>query len=135
MTQSKIDAISLDVKNFLARSSKSSIKIKEMEDKLSKMQNHFLRPITSDNVNLEEKSGFNEFIRRGTESDLITKSFSGGGDDGGVLITSTLSRQIVDGIKARSPMRQLAAIDSISTRALDIIIEDGSFGSGWVAET
>lgn len=135
MTNNKIDEISLDVKSFLSRSSKLSEKINNIEGKINKMQNYFLKPIISENVNLEEKSAFNDFIRKGTEGDLITKSFSGGGDDGGVLITSTLSKQIITGISARSPMRRLASIESISTRALDIIIEDGSFGSGWVAET
>ncbi len=31
-------------------------------------------------------------------------------------------------------MRQIASIETISTRALDIIIEDGAFVSGWIGE-
>ncbi len=130
----KIDEISLDVKNFLGRSAKADEKIKDIEGKINKMQNYFLRPGMEVNVNLEEKTAFNNFIRKDKKSDLITKAFSGGAEDGGVLVTSSLSKQIITGINASSPMRQLASIESISTKSLDIILEDGAFASGWVAE-
>ena len=42
------------------------------------------------------------------------------------------------GIQLHSPfepeMRQLSSIESISTRSLDIVLENGAFASGWVAE-
>lgn len=136
MTNTKIDEISLDVKSFLTKSTKTSEKINNIEERINKMQNYFSRPMTQvSSTNTEEKSAFNDFIRKGIESELITKSFSGGADEGGVLITPTLSKRIIDGIKAKSPMRQLASIESISTRALDVILEDGIFASGWIAET
>lgn len=134
MTSNKIDEISLDVKKFLDRSSKLSAKINNIEERTNKMQNYFSSPAISDNVNIEEKSAFNNFVRKGVEGELVTKSFSGSEHEGRVLITSTLSKQIISEINARSPMRQLASIESISTRALDLIIEDGLFASGWVAE-
>ncbi|MDG1436319.1 MAG: phage major capsid protein [Rickettsiaceae bacterium] len=134
MTSNKIDEISLDVKKFLERSSKLSDKINNIEERTNKMQNYFSSPAISDNVNIEEKSAFNNFVRKGVEGELVTKSFSGSEQEGGVLITSTLSKQIISEINARSRMRQLASIESISTRALDLIIEDGLFASGWVAE-
>ena len=130
----KIDEISLDIKSFLGRSAKSDQKIIEIEGKINKMQNYFLRPETENNINSEEKSAFNSFIRKGIKSDFVTKSFSGGTDDGGVLITSSLSQQIIAGINASSPMRQLSSVESISTRSLDIVVEDGEFASGWVTE-
>ena len=82
MTNNKIEEISLDVKSFLARSSKLLKKINNIEEKVNKIQNYFLSTITSNNVNLEEKSAFDNFIRKGIEGELITKSFSGGADDG-----------------------------------------------------
>ena len=130
----KIDEISLDIKSFLGRSAKSDQKIIEIEGKINKMQNYFLRPETENNINSEEKSAFNSFIRKGIKSDFVTKSFNGGADDGGVLITSSLSQQIIAGINASSPMRQLSSVESISTRSLDIVVEDGAFASGWVTE-
>ena len=65
---------------------------------------------------------------------MILKSFNGGADEGGVLVTPTLHRQIISRINAKSPMRQLASIESISTRALDVVIENGAFASGWIGE-
>lgn len=131
----KIDEISLDVKKFLGRSAKSDQKIVEIEGKINKMQNYFSRPEMENHVNLEEKSAFNNFIRKGIKSDLVTKAFSGGAEDGGMLVTSSLSKQIIAGINASSPMRQLSSVESISTRSLDIVLEDGAFASGWVAES
>jgi len=75
-----------------------------------------------------------KFIRKGIESYFITKSFSCEVEEGGVLITPALSQKIISGISAKSPMRQIASIETISTRALDIITEDGKFGSGWIGE-
>lgn len=134
MINSKIDNISLDVKKFLSSSEELSQKINIIEDKMNKMQNYFLRPITSDYVDLEEHKAFNDFLRKGVASDLITKSLSGD-DDGGVLLAPKLQKKIISSIIAKSPMRQLASVESISTRALDIIVENGDFGSGWVSET
>ena len=48
----------------------------EIEGKISKMQNYFSRPVMATNVNLEEKSAFNNFIRKGIKSDLVTKALS-----------------------------------------------------------
>jgi len=86
MTSNKIDEISLDVKKFLGRSTKSDQKIIDIEGKINKMQNYFSRPVVENNINLEEKTAFNNFIRKGEKSELITKAFNGGADDGGVLI-------------------------------------------------
>ena len=134
MQEDKINEIATDVKKFLARESNTSIKINDMEDKINKIQNYFLRPDMEAGSSVEEKTAFDNFIRKGIESQLVTKAFSGGADDGGVLITSTLSKQIIASINAKSPMRQLASIESISTRALDLVVEDGEFASGWIAE-
>lgn len=135
MENNKIEEISLDVKTFLGRSSRSLEKINKLEDKVSKMQNYFSRPIDMDSpINLEEKAAFNDFIRNGIQSELVTKAFSGKDDEAGMTLAPTLSKQIITRINAKSPMRQLASIESISTRSLDIIIENGEFVSGWVSE-
>ncbi len=134
MQESEIQAIALDVKKILAKESKSSVKINEIEDKLNKM-NHYSSNTHMDHFSVnEEKSALDNFIRKGIESDFITKSFSGGAEEGGVFITPALSQKIISGINAKSPMRQIASIETISTRALDIIIEDGKFASGWIGE-
>jgi HK97 family phage major capsid protein len=134
MKDNKINEIARDVKSFLARESNKSMKISEMESKINKMQNYISRPESSNFSNLEEKKSFGNYIRKGIQDDLIKKSFSGGNDEGGVMLTPTLSNQIISMINQRSMMRQIASVEKISTRSLDIIFEDGEFGSGWVAE-
>ncbi len=86
------------------------------------------------NNDMEQKTAFNNFIRKGIESDLITKSYSSGNDSAGALVTPQLHKQIISAIEAKSTMRNLASVESISTRALDMIIEQGSFASGWIGE-
>jgi len=134
MQENEIQAIAFDVKKILAKESGAQIKINEIEDRINKMDHYFSNTHT-DNFSInEEKSALDNFIRKGIESDFITKSLSGGAEEGGMLITPTLSQKIISGINTRSPMRQIASIETISTRALDIIIEDGKFVSGWIGE-
>lgn len=57
-----------------------------------------------------------------------------GSKRGGVLLVPALYNSIITEINARSPMRQLASIEMISSNALDIVIEDGNFASGWVGD-
>ena len=135
MQVSQIEEISGNVKKFLDRESEVNKKINQIEGRLSKMQNYFSRPEIADNnsSSLEVKS-FNDYLRKGIEDGLITKKLSGEGGEAGVTLVPTLSKQVVNKINAKSPMRQLASIESISTRALDILIEGDAFTSGWVAE-
>ena len=134
MQGDQIQAIAFDIKKVLAKESNSSIKINEIEDKVNKMHHYFSNTHMDHFSVNEEKSALDNFIRKGIESDFITKSFSGGADEGGVFITPALSQKIISGINAKSPMRQVASIETISTSALDIIIEDGVFASGWIGE-
>ncbi|KJV57482.1 phage major capsid protein, HK97 family [Orientia chuto str. Dubai] len=83
--------------------------------------------------------GLNEFIRFGelAATQLNTKStqLTASGEEGGYYLTQpTLHQKIIGGIKHKSPMRQLANIESISGSVLDIVIEDNEFATGWVAE-
>jgi len=134
MQNTQINKMSEDIRNFLSRESNTSIKINKIEDEINEIKNYFSSPYPEISGDGMEKTAFNNFIRKGIENNLITKSFSGTGDEGGVLITPTLAAQIISRINAQSPMRQLASVESISTRALDIIIEDGAFASGWIGE-
>ena len=135
MQTNQIQEISNNIKKFLSRESNTSNKIGNLEERINKIQGCFLRSEVGTDYQVEEKNAFNDFIRKGIKNDLITKSFSGEAEDGGVLITSILSNKIISSINAKSPMRQLASVESISTRILDIIVEKGEFVSGWIGET
>jgi HK97 family phage major capsid protein len=84
---------------------------------------------------MEHKGLFNNYIRKGIDTELITKSFNGEGDEGGVLLVPTMYNKIIHSLTTLSPMRSLASVEKISTNALDVVIEDGKFISGWVGET
>ena len=77
---------------------------------------------------------FSTFLRSGS-MDFETKSLStNANEDGGFMLRPDLEQKIVTGIRAKSPMRQLASVETISTNALDILIERNKFVSNWVAD-
>jgi HK97 family phage major capsid protein len=134
MQENQINELSERVKKFLARESNTSAKINNIEDKINKMNNFYSAPPVENITAFEEKSAFNNFVRKGIESDFITKSLSGRVDEAGVVITPTLSNKIISQINIKSPMRQLASVETIASRALDVITQNGAFESGWVGE-
>ena len=134
MKEKTINGMANDIKSFLSKESIKSQKINKLEEEISKMQNYISRP---ENINMskgDEDKAFDGFIRKGEQNNLITKSFSGANEEGGVMITPTLSSKIVAMLNQKSVMRQIASVEKISTRSLDILYEDGDFASGWVAE-
>lgn len=112
-----------------------NLQIGELQEKMRAVQNFLERP---NNVNIEDKKQKNIFInyiRKGDENGVMQKSaLNSSAEEGGVLILQTLYNKIVTEINAKSPMRQLASIETISTNALDIISENGKFACGWVGE-
>jgi len=110
--------------------------INELQEKVHNLQNILERPTGVNIENQEQKTAFVNYVRKGEDSSLIQKSTlnSSNSEAGGVLILQTLHDGIITEINARSPMRQLASIETISTNALDIISEDGKFNSGWIGE-
>nr|WP_253308563.1 phage major capsid protein [Rickettsia endosymbiont of Ceutorhynchus assimilis] len=111
-------------------------KINELQEKIHNIQN-FLARLTGLNIeDTEYKTAFIDYIRKGNEDLLMQKSSSlnSNAEEGGVLILQTLYNSIISEINARSPMRQIASIETISTNALDVISENGKFTSGWVGD-
>lgn len=105
----------------------------KVEKSLENIESMLSRPdIAMDHTMMDTK--FATFLRAGT-IDLETKSLnSNSNEDGGFMLRSELENKIVAGITARSPMRQLASVETISTNALDILIERNRFVSNWVAD-
>jgi HK97 family phage major capsid protein len=133
----KIDGIAKEWESFAQSSSKMDGKLQSLESRVSQIQCLMERPDVAEGF-IEEKSCFGDFLRKGDVSGVLELKSSlsaSGGENGGYLITPKLQQLIVSEINARSPMRKLASIDTISTNALDVVIQDGGFESGWVAET
>jgi len=130
----QISAIDSRFTNFLKNEEKSYSKINELEGRMNNLQSFLSRPDVGIMQDIEYKAVFNDYIRKGNNGDLIQKSLNNGAEEGGVLVVPTLYSGIMNEINARSPMRQLASIETISTNALDIVMEEGKFATGWVGE-
>jgi len=131
----RIDNISAQVGEFVGYQQKSANKINLLEQNIEKLRNTVDAVDTVYAPEFETKSSFGEFIRKGSSRDLTVKSLNSSEEAGGVLLVPKLYQRIISEIAARSPMRQLASIETISTNALDIISEDGSFSGDWVSDT
>ncbi|MDF2964988.1 MAG: Phage prohead protease and phage major capsid protein [Rickettsiaceae bacterium] len=107
--------------------------MKNYADKLSQIETYLNRP---SNIIEEKNYGVENFIRFGEQSHLESKSLNSAKDDeGGFLVTPTLHNKIINLVTQQTPMRKLASVETISSNALDLLIEDNNFSYGWVAET
>jgi len=88
---------------------------------------------------LQHQQSFTQYLRNGMDRDLPKlqqKSLSTISEsDGGYLVTSQMSKQIISNIEASSVMRNLASSETISSDSLDMLEESDEAGAGWVAET
>jgi len=87
----------------------------------------------------EHGKAFRNYLRKGMDAGLEalqTKALSVTSDpDGGYLVTPTMSATIIQAIFETSPIRQIAAIETISTDSLDMIDDHTALAAGWTAET
>ncbi|MCC8397789.1 MAG: phage major capsid protein [Rickettsia endosymbiont of Labidopullus appendiculatus] len=140
--QKKSNSSSLNQKNMennmntelMTKQNNNEIKINELQEKMYNLENFLSRPEIGGMQDIEHKTAFNNYIRKGNQSELIEKSLNSRAEEGGVLLVPALYNSIITEINARSPMRQLASIETISSNALDIVIEEGNFASGWVGD-
>ncbi|WP_425363361.1 phage major capsid protein [Candidatus Tisiphia endosymbiont of Hybos culiciformis] len=119
---------------LMTKQNSNEMKINELQEKIYNLENFLSRPEIGRIQDIEYKTAFNSYIRKGSQSELIEKSLNSGAEEGGVLLVPALYNSIITEINARSPMRQLASIETISSNALDIVIEEGNFASGWVGD-
>ncbi|WP_341756694.1 MULTISPECIES: phage major capsid protein [unclassified Candidatus Tisiphia] len=119
---------------LMTKQNSNEMKLNELQKKVYNLENFLSRPEIGGMQDIEHKAAFNNYIRKGSQSELIEKSLNSGAEEGGVLLVPALYNSIITEINARSPMRQLASIETISSNALDIVIEEGSFASGWVGD-
>lgn len=85
------------------------------------------------------KSALMQYIRKGNANgldDLQTKAMSVGSDpDGGYLVTPDTTGRIAQKLFETSPMRPIADVQTISTDALEGLIDNDETGFGWTGET
>jgi HK97 family phage major capsid protein len=85
------------------------------------------------------QKAFVNYLRKGQEGGLEAlqqKSLSVGTDaDGGYLVTNEMGLGIAKIIRAASPLRELARVETISTDTLDVIEDAGLAAASWTTET
>lgn len=95
--------------------------------------------IRPEDVNVDEYKKYAEqfdiYARRG-DSAVEGKSMLVGSDsDGGYFVTPTRSSRILSVVFESSPMRELATVETISSDALELPIDEDEADAGWVGET
>jgi HK97 family phage major capsid protein len=79
--------------------------------------------------------GFETYLRAKDEREVDVKALSvGSNPDGGYLIPTARSARIIQKVYETSPLRQLATVETIGTAALEVPIDTGEAGAGWVGE-
>lgn len=87
---------------------------------------------------IERKAALQTYLRKGDDrlNDTETKALAVQSDpDGGYLVSPDTSGRIQTRIFESSPIRSLAAVQVISTDALEGLIDDDEAGFEWVGET
>lgn len=125
--QKSNDAMQVEIKNLNAAIRRAAGgEAREEDDEKAK------------NVKAHTKA-YASYFRKGLETglaELEEKALSIGSDpDGGYTVPDATSNRIVERIFETSPMRSVAASETISTQAVDIMLDDGEFDFGWVGET
>lgn len=87
----------------------------------------------------EYQKAFCNYIRKGMDAgleELHTKALSVGSDpDGGYMVTPSMSNRIIQLVEDGSPMRRLAAVETISSDSLEILEDYNEAAAGWTTET
>ncbi|MCF1502187.1 phage major capsid protein [Afifella sp. H1R] len=78
---------------------------------------------------------FGTYLRASDERQVEAKALSvGSNPNGGYLVPTATSQRIIAKVYETSPLRQLAAIETIGTEALEVPVDTDEAGAGWVGE-
>ncbi|RJX18953.1 MAG: phage major capsid protein [Desulforudis sp.] len=101
--------------------------------------------LPDDQVNLDEfqayRRAFPAYLRRFDEraqrltADQVKALSVGIDPDGGYLVTPAMSNRIITKLWENDPIRQLVAVETISTDALEMMVDVDEAACGWVGET
>ncbi len=107
-----------------------NIKIDKKIQEENKMRNDMLNIPLSE----EKDTGLASFIRKGVDT-FFTKSLNESNDkDGAIFLPQNIIKRIDDKLKFLSPMRNIAKIITISTNAVDILVDSKLPDAGWTSE-
>lgn len=106
-------------------------------ERLSKIETVLRRPSCAGDLEAKMDTTFHSYIRKGIgQEDLEQKALTSQTDQsGGYLIPHAISDIIYRSLGDLSVMRRLANVTSISSDALDLLLEQGDANVGWTTET
>jgi HK97 family phage major capsid protein len=136
----------IDEAKFSKMADDVTAKMQALQEKQAKLEAAMKRPDSAKDAPeflSEHKAQFDSFMRDG-----IGLDGKGGGNvsievramstnvqpDGGYLVRPELASFVVDRVFETSPMRQIARIETIGTKSLDVLVDDNEAGARWVAE-
>ena len=142
LTVEKVEKVNEEVSRLQAE-------VKAAGERADRLETAFKRaPGSRDEQKAEaiemERKAVQEFMRKGGQSYMGDyfrshaefKTMSVGSDpDGGYTVLPDTTGQIVSKIYETSPMRQIASVQTISTDALEGVIDKDEATTGWVGET
>ena len=109
-------------------------------DKISATKNRPDFDVITQDIKIDEhKSAFMSYVRKGDEQvlqSIESKALSVGSDpNGGFLVPKLMAKDMVTVLSSNSVMRQLANVISISTEAIEMLVDKNDAETGWVAES
>lgn len=115
--------------------------LEELQKEQAKMTAAMSRPTADeakDNMDAEHKEAFNTFMRDAKskeEIEIVAKAMSTDvNPDGGYLVRPELSNFVVSRVFETSPLRQVANIETIGSKSIEVLIDDNEAGARWIGE-
>ena len=137
-TTKAVESLANEWKDFDARDQAQAEKIEALESEIKNIKGELPKMQTANLpevlTTFESKQGY-EVTTTSASSPVEFKSFSSDNAERGAhAISPERCDEILAKITEISPMRNLASVDSISSNVLELLIQDGDFANGWVAE-
>jgi HK97 family phage major capsid protein len=122
-------------------------KMEELQEKQRKIEAAVSRPgnggAPAPDYIAEHKAKFDAFMRRGQTPEGVRMGEDGieiramstnVNPDGGYLVRPELAQFVVDRVFESSPLRQVARVETIGSKSIDVLVDDQEAGARWVNE-
>jgi HK97 family phage major capsid protein len=129
--QNKVNSLVSNVENFSAN---HASKMQALENKLDNVYTMFNRPTSMYNEKDIYTSNIEDFIRKGNLDNLHVKSLTSAAQEGGEFIFPQFNSNIIANLAQDSVMRNLANVQTISSNALEVLLQKGEVAGGWIKE-
>lgn len=138
-TKGKVDALSeLKIDKQVEEITKGLDALQKSQAKIEAAMSRPSADEQKDNMEAEHAKAFNDFMRDGSEKgsiEIMQKAMSTDvNPDGGYLVRPALSNFVVNRVFETSPLRQVARVETIGTKSIEVLIDDNEAGARWIGE-